>query len=357
MSFERRKSGYRNIKVGNLKAKLRNMQTLHGKIKGSNYPKDTERIMEFGAGKLNDLLNWTDKNIKKVYAIEIDESSINEGNKKYQKYKNRRISQMHMKLNNKIKYKRLINNGRIKEIKDLPEIQYIQGDLTSEKDVKEIMKTLSGVKMSIDHIVSNFSIHYFMRNEKTVNNLLRLINYFLKIGGSFRFTCLDGRILYNNFNILCNSRIDKNPDNTKNVMDNIDIIKKNAEKVSKKSRAVVLHTNKKNTIEFKEGKFTYFRLKRLYGCNNKFMNHGQKISVYIISIGKSHNEYLVNLDYLTKKFDKHGYRLDDYKGFSEYIMKYINKKKEVKKLTQSEYKYSIMNMYVSFIRELSSVIE
>ena len=136
---------YRNPKT--FKYKLRGMQILHGKIKGLNYPK-SNNIMELGAGKLNDLLNWTNKGIKKVYAIEIDKDSIEIGKKKYLKYKERNI--------------------------DLPEIIYIQADLTKSEDINKIKETLINMKGIIDHVICNFSIHYFLRNKKTTHSIIKL---------------------------------------------------------------------------------------------------------------------------------------------------------------------------------------
>lgn len=370
MSNRNRKHKYRNPRIrGKLRRMLVNMQTLHGKIKGVNYPKNVERIMELGAGKLNDLLNWAHSGIKKVYAIEIDRSSIEEGNNKYEFYKNKRSKQLKYKTTNKLLYEDLKKKNKL--IPDLPEIEYIQADLTNSDDIDRIIEYLVTVKESIDHIICNFAIHYFMEDKKTVSDLIRLINYFLKVGGTFRFTTIDGKLLYEAFSILCSKpqkigagsakveKIDKleRKEKKKYIDKLVNIIDLHTSNVTKKSKTPVYVTDKrKNMISYKNDDYTLFRMKRLYPCDESFLKYGQKISVYVISIGRPHYEYLVNIEYLTKKFGSYGYQLSDFKRFQEYMDEYINKKKIVKPLSQAEFKYSSLNVYVSYVKTISSIM-
>lgn len=338
------KRSYRNVRARKHIKRLRNLQILHGNIKRFNYPKNAEHIMELGSGKLNDLLNWAHRGIKNVHAIEIDQASIDEGNKKYRKYKDR--SDEHSKLPSSEK----------KALKDrfvptLPDINQIRGDLTKDADVAMIMKTLSSLYMSVDHIICNFAIHYFMKDRHTVNLLVKLVDYFLKTGGTFSFTTIDGKVLYDNFNTRLPTRIETTD------LKPLGSIDKLIKKINIKTFNVVQEgtsqtTKKKNVIEYNHDNFTYFRLRRKYPSDENFLSYGQEISVYVISIGKPHTEYLVNVEYLMDKFDKRGYIIGKITRFDEYIQEYVHKRKIIGKLTPAEYDYSRLNVYVSFIREV-----
>jgi len=327
---------------------LVNMQVLHGKIKGQNYIK-AERIMELGAGKLNDLLNWADKKIDKVYAIELDLDSIEQGKEKYNKYFDRRKKQMTL---NKKEYN--ILKKRRKLIPNLPEIQYIRANVIDDTD--NIIKELSQVKRLIDHIYCNFSIHYFLKDKNSVNNLIKLINFFLKPSGTFTFTTIDGKILYDQFNMSFKKRvmggkkslqktIEDKIEKDKNIKKIFDIINIKSSIVQETSEQVL--TNNKNNITIKHNGKIYFKLERLYDPSEIFMDYGQAINVYVISIGKSHKEYLVNLNYIIYKFKKSGYILSNFKRFTDYMKELSG---QYRRLSQAEYKYSSMNVMVNFTR-------
>jgi hypothetical protein len=275
-------SSYRDVKKNT--RKIVNLQIFHGKIKGINYPRNAEKIMEFGAGHLNDLLNWTHKGIKSVHAIEVDEKSIKRGEEKYKKYKSRF---------------------------QLPAIQYIRAHIID--DHKKIMDVLKKLKGKINHIFCNFMIHYLLKDKASVNILFDLIKFFLKIGGKFHFTTMDGQIIHHKFD-------------QKNFLPPLKI--------------------KKDTIYFMHNNEPYFKIKKLYSYTKKLEKYGQPISVYVISIGKFHKEYLINLTYLTKKFKKNGFKINEFKKFEDYKKEI----KESKKLSPAENSYSMLNVYVSYIR-------
>lgn len=278
---------YRNPKT--LKRRLINLQIYHGKIKESKYPKGAENVMELGAGKLNDLISWSKAGIKNVYAIDIDRNSIELGLKKYEKIKDR--------------YK-------------LPSVITKVADVT--KDYKEIMKDLEKLKYSIDHIVCNFSIHYFLRDKRSINGLLSMVKFFLKIGGTFRFTTLDGYKIFRLFQTICKGE---------------DLVKFGP------------YESRGNSIMLRRGKIHYFKIQRKFECDEKFDNFGQKIDVYVLSIGRKHSEYLVNISYLSKIFD--GFRTDEIKPFKEFS---TTLKKEYNRMKKIEQAYSDLNVYCQFTR-------
>ena len=304
-----RKKGRRND--------LRNMQILHGNIKKTIYDKPYERIMELGAGKLNDLLNWTEANIKRVYAIEIDEHSIKEGNLKYMKYSN-------------------MNLDYIRKGAKLPRCVYHQADINNDTD--KIINKYKVLNENVDLIVCNFAIHYFMKDKKSINNFMKLVNYFLKPGGKFVFTCLDGLKVYNLF-YKYNNDIEDVKGNFYDIRKLVYGDTNNPIYYNKKQKTLYISKNKKNIFKFKQG----------YDIDEKFDKYGQKVSIYVESIGKFHEEYLVNVEYLIKTLSDN-YKLDLLKDFSEFMKELINKKKYVKKLSIQEFNYSKLNVLVKLIK-------
>lgn len=191
--------------------KPQNLKIFHQKLTELSYVslKNSENILELGIGipKNQDL--YVSNNIKNVYGIDNDQALVN--------------------------YKGKINILCI--------------DLNNGYDV--ITKRFKAVKGKIDHIICHSAIHYFV---EYMENLCNIINYFLKTNGTFSFTCMNGKVVYN-----CLSKDD-------------------------------IKLNYKNN--------TYFSVNRNYEINEKFKTHGQRITVYVSSIGMKHTESLVNLSYL-----------------------------------------------------------
>ena len=165
---------YRNPKT--IKGIIRNLQIFHGRIKEMNSPSSSGGtiLMDLGSGKLNDLQIWQKKGYKKVYAIEVDKASISIGMKKY------------------ASLKRKFSRKSYKGWNPLPQVIYINADLTRD-DMTLKMPELEG---TIDHIVCNFAFHYFLKNKKTVDLIIKIINFFLKSRGTFRMTVLNGNLLW-----------------------------------------------------------------------------------------------------------------------------------------------------------------
>lgn len=153
-------SGYRAKEGTNI---LLNLKIAHGKIKSQNYTK-CKTIMEIGAGKLNDLLNWSNKGIKKVYAIEVDEESIKMGVKRFNKY---------LKMNKK----------------KLPEVIYIHTNILDNAN-----KVYDIITKPVEEIYCNFAIHYFCESKTSIKTLYDFVNKMTT--KTFKFTCINGELLY-----------------------------------------------------------------------------------------------------------------------------------------------------------------
>jgi hypothetical protein len=299
---------------------LKSLQTTHRTIKYINYP-EANTIMELGAGKLNDLDNWIKKGIKTVYAVEVDADSIKLGTKKYNDYKT--------------KYN-----------KKCPEVIYIKADLSKPEYIDKMIKTLTNLKGKMEHIICNFAIHYFLKDSESFAAIVKLIKYFLMLGGSFRFCTMDGRTIYNKLSLLDTKILGSN--------DSTDIETKLSH-IEIKLKDIVHDYNRDKVVDIEKAyngvelvlsknNKTYFKIKRMYSQNQELLDYGQKISVYVISIGNPHMEYLVNFDYIIKVLKKNGFILNEYKPFSEYI---YDMKNNIH-MSFVEYKWSIMNTYLEF---------
>ena len=49
----------------------------------------------------------------------------------------------------------------------------------------------------VDLIVCNFAFHYFISDKKSLLNVIKFVNYYLKAGGRFIFTAFDGKSIIN----------------------------------------------------------------------------------------------------------------------------------------------------------------
>jgi len=191
---------------------------------------------------------------------------------------------------------------KFNKIYKLPKVYYIHMNVLSNKILSHPL--LKGIK--VDHIICNFAFHYFMKNNETFKHIIKLIKLYLKKKGSVRITTLNGTIIEN--------------------------ILKNRKKYS-------IYNNKYNILTI---------IKKW----NKIMDFGQEINVFIISIGKWHNEYLVKDNVIITNFEKNGFNLKKIKMFNEFqtiiIKDLYNKKIKNFKLTNNEKIFSFLHMYIEF---------
>ena len=115
------------------------------------------------------------------------------------------------------------------------------------------------MKGKIDNIYSQFSFHYFLKNKDSFTNIKNIIEFFLKKDGRIIITGLNGNKLHDDLSI-----------------------------------------NKSLTMKEDNSRFVLFKIDRLYNSNENMKDIGQKIKVFVISIGISHEEYLINSDFLSK---------------------------------------------------------
>lgn len=190
---------------------------------------------------------------------------------------------------------------------DISKLIFPKQDAGMSDSAKLRLRTNIPIKEYFDVISIFFALHYFYSDDITFRILLQNIIDNIKLGGYLIGTCFDGEKVYN---------LLKKQNNLKG--DFFEIKK-----------------------QFKMGSFP----------KNK-PNYGKKIDVYIKSIGKSHSEYLVNINYLEIILEKYGFEKVEIGDFENIYNMEINKKNKnkeyLKNMTETEKTFSYLNKYFIF---------
>lgn len=144
---------------------------------------------------------------------------------------------------------------------------------TNYKDIITNLDKFNIEKNSVDIIICNFAIHYIIKFEDNLNNLINLLNYYLKPNGRFIFTCFNGQKI---FNLLENS----------------------------------------NEWNLYEKDFLKYSIKKKYNSKS-FINTGLEIDVLLpFSNTNYYTENLININYLTNTFNDNGYSTEISQSFN-----------------------------------------
>ena len=248
------------------------------------------RLLDLACGKSGDLSKWKNAKLKDVIAIDISKPCVEYGKNFYKTYP-----------------------------KPKPTVRYIWGDTSmiiwpsqdagkSTMDKKRMKEWIP--KMNDFDVVScQFCLHYYFENETKLNNLIKNVKDNIKLGGYFIGTCFNGREV---FNKLKGKKI---------IEGELD-------------ESIIWKIEKDYRIRtFNEGK----------------PNLGQKIKVYVGSIGEAYTEYLVNFSYFEKIMNKNNFELIEFKPFEKYYIDFEkNKGKNIKELSDAEKEFSYLNYSFCF---------
>jgi SAM-dependent methyltransferase len=194
---------------------------------------------------------------------------------------------------------------RNKEKGGVTNIETIKGNLQTglardgviEKDMK--YKLLPN-KEHYDCIVAQFFIHYVLEKRSNIQQLMRFVSSYLKPEGHFMFTTFNGERLNQFF-------IDKG-----------------------------------NVVELRKNGDLLFKIEKLYE-GSQLENFGQKVNVFVESIGSFNIEYLVNIDYLIEVARKENLVCIVNKPFAEFY-----KPNGKYPMSTEEQTYSFLNQVVVF---------
>jgi len=143
------------------------------------------------------------------------------------------------------------------------------------KEYKNIQKKYNNLGLEkFDVISSQFTFHYYFEDEGTFDGFMTNIKETIAPGGYFIGTCYDGGRLF-------------------------DLLKTNGDQEFKDDNGELIYSIKK-AYEIED--FTYDP----GNVDNMF---GQKIDVFMESIGQTFSEYLVNFDFFRDYMEKNGFKL------------------------------------------------
>jgi len=154
-----------------------NMRKFHNWIKNElikesvdylkeNYNINNISLLDLSCGKGGDMHKWFNNDIYDVVGIDIDEESIHEANKRYDELKKQ------IKEHNKLNY------------------QFYIFDLSNSDNIFHINKLIKHKKFNI--ISCQFAIHYFFKNEDSLNTLLTIVSKYIADKGIFIGTTFNG---------------------------------------------------------------------------------------------------------------------------------------------------------------------
>jgi SAM-dependent methyltransferase len=152
------------------------------------------------------------------------------------------------------------------------------------EDFKSNIEKLADINIqaaNMDLIMCHFAFHYLIANKKSLINILKFVNYWLKPGGRFVFTTFDGRA----------------------------IVK-------------LLNENKGNWTSKNSADQVKYSIVKQYATT--FLDSiGQQIEVLLpFSNSKYYSEYLVNIDYIAEEAGKLGLSLELDQSFGDYLDTY-----------------------------------
>lgn len=125
------------------------------------------KLLDLAVGKGGDINKWVSNKIKYVVGFDINKKSIDEAKERYRQ------------MNIAYDYK------------------FYELDLSQESSIDRV-KNITNTQFNI--VSCQFAIHYFFKNDDTLNTILTIVSNSLKSGGIFIGTTMDGGIIKNNVN-------------------------------------------------------------------------------------------------------------------------------------------------------------
>ena len=256
------------------------------------------------------LFNYISKENKKISGKLLDLASGKGGDiNRWKKYKFAEV----VGLDNDIANIEYARNLFTKIARPKPKTYYIHSDISKlifptqeagcSDSAKLRLRQYIPKKEYFDNISIFFAIHYMYGDEITFRTLIQNMADNIKMGGNVIGTCFNGYKIYSEL-------------------------------------------KKENKIE---GDFYNITKKyKSFNFDKKKPNFGKKIDVYINSIGKTHSEYLVNVDYLETIFNQYGFEKVEINDFESIYEKDKNKIEYLKNMSENEKEFSFMNSYFIF---------
>lgn len=151
-------------------------------------------------------------------------------------------------------------------------------------------------------VVCNLAFHYLIRDEKHIDNIIKFIYHLTTLGGHVIITTLDGKSVF-------------------------DLLEK--------------HNGKYNVYDSTKSVLKYSITANYKG---KLSQVGQTIDVLLpFSSGERYTETLVNVEYISKKFKRCGFKVKDQGSFGNYLDKFAESNRSRKHKEGSIFQDKILN--------------
>lgn len=259
-------------------------------LSGSNF------IIDLAAGKGQDLFTIHGMGIKNVLFIDKDKEALVElNNRKYN-------------LGDRKYYVFDFNPAKSMNI------YTAEADLMmSAKDTITKLDSYNIKPGTADGIIMNFAIHYIVSDAASIDNLIELVNHYLKPGGLFIFTCFDGARVF-------------------------DFLKA---------------TSFESTVDLQDlGDDTpKYSIRKLYK-DKTFKPGGLQIGViHPFSAGEYYTENLVGIEFLLERFKATGYTVLQNSSFGDWLTKFEKFDRKLK-LTEADKIYVSLYSYITVAKSL-----
>ncbi len=246
--------------------------------------KNTEWAIDIASGKGQDLFRYTQHSFKNLVFLEIDNTALLELIRR--KFELRNTNPMN--------------------------VQVHQIDMTHDynQNIKTLSNDLYLPSTGVDLIVCNFAFHYFLKNTKSLKNVISFINHYLKPGGRFVFTAYDAK------------------------------------------KIVQLLNENDGDYKIIKGDDVKYGIKKEYKTT-LLEPIGQQIGVLLpFSKNTYYLEYLVNIDFIASEFEKYGFTLEINQSFGEYLDVYKKQKERgYQEMDADDKKYSSLYHYYCFYKK------
>ena len=287
---------------------IQNLRTFHNFVKSkllkNNNLEKEMKLLDLAVGRGSDLHKWINNNITCVFGFDIGVDYIKEANRRYES-----VKESHPNFD----FKFFVQNLSSPTVKT--DVKNILEDASSRNPsgIPTLARNPSGIPTlapkKFDIVSCQQAIHYFFESEEILDNLIKIVSTYLKKGGIFAVTTLDGDILKKRF-----MKSGELKNDVYVIRSNIDT-SKDASNYGNSYYA---------SLGTQEDKGSYF-------VNNESF------------------EYLVIPNELVKICNKHKLELKEKKNFKEHYEEYERTRPIYKYMSDNEKEYSFMN--VSFIFE------
>lgn len=230
-------------------------------------------LFDVGCGKAGDLKKWIDAGFSKVLGLDVVRDNIE--NRKNGAYARTIEAKKRFGLNTSkmpIAYLTMDCSQRItpEYVSMLPdeddkEVAKLMWGIPSKTSEPQLLRYKNYALSGFDVVSCQFATHYFFENENKLDNFVFNVSQYLKKGGYFIGTCLDGQL------------------------------------IKRKLASVKQGQHIQGTIDSR----VVWNIKKLYS-NNRKIRLGEQIEVFMESIGQPIKEYLVDFNLLQTKLAAKG---------------------------------------------------